>query len=234
MKRTTKIFLASTALLATIGVGTVTALAHGGGDGFRGQRGGGMGMMGGMGGGMMGGGMGGGGMMGGMGGPKVMFWLLDRNEDGAVDRAEFDALREQMFLAKDSNGDGKLTVEDWKGPRAQMNDDDDDDNQGDDDRRGVRRGGMMERLDTDNDGGISKEEFLARPARMFDLADADDDGKVTLDEAESLAQDMRAMNPHRRGGYGRGYEGRRGYPHGGEYRGRDKDRDDRGMMRQGN
>ena len=63
-----------------------------------------------MGGGMMGGGMIGGGMMG----PvmmRMMFALMDTDNDGAVSVAEFQAAHERMFRAADANKDGRLTVE---------------------------------------------------------------------------------------------------------------------------
>ncbi|WP_321341738.1 EF-hand domain-containing protein [Breoghania sp.] len=44
------------------------------------------------------------------------------------------------------------------------------------------RGGMVAMFDTDKDGKISKDEFLARDVRFFDRFDTDKDGVVTKEE----------------------------------------------------
>lgn len=48
---------------------------------------------------------------------------------------------------------------------------------------GDRAGQMMERMDADKDGQITREEFDAQHGGMFARADADGDGKVTREEA---------------------------------------------------
>ncbi len=40
---------------------------------------------------------------------KILFNLLDRNGDGAIDQQEFDAFSNAVFKALDANGDGKIT-----------------------------------------------------------------------------------------------------------------------------
>lgn len=45
----------------------------------------------------------------------VMFWLLDRNGDGAVDKSEVEALRATIFDAVDANKDGSVTREEFLG-----------------------------------------------------------------------------------------------------------------------
>lgn len=43
----------------------------------------------------------------------VVFWLLDRNNDGAIDRSEVEALRTVIFDAVDTDDDGKVTREEF-------------------------------------------------------------------------------------------------------------------------
>src|SRR5690606_35696561 len=41
----------------------------------------------------------------------VILWALDKNSDGAVDRAEADGVRAVIFDAVDANKDGRITKE---------------------------------------------------------------------------------------------------------------------------
>jgi Ca2+-binding EF-hand superfamily protein len=43
----------------------------------------------------------------------VIFWLLDRNNDGAIDKSEVEALRTVIFDAVDTDHDGKVTREEF-------------------------------------------------------------------------------------------------------------------------
>lgn len=91
---------------------------------------------------------------------------LDANGDGAIDKAE--AARHprlaERFATLDKDGDGRLTAAErpqWKARGG----------------RGHKRGmhGGIERMDTDNDGRVSRAEFdaakAAREARMAQFAD---------------------------------------------------------------
>jgi hypothetical protein len=51
----------------------------------------------------------------------------------------------------------------------------------------AQRGGPIDRLDTDDDGFISREEFEMPNHRRAKRADADGDGAVTQEEAENFA-----------------------------------------------
>jgi hypothetical protein len=42
---------------------------------------------------------------------KILFNLLDKNGDGAIDQDEFNAFAKAVFSALDANGDGKITIE---------------------------------------------------------------------------------------------------------------------------
>lgn len=49
-------------------------------------------------------------------------------------------------------------------------------------RGGGHRGEMMKRLDTNGDGAVSKEEFLAGANERFSKMDRNGDGKLTQDD----------------------------------------------------
>lgn len=50
----------------------------------------------------------------------VMFWLLDRNNDGAIDKTEIEALRATIFETVDTDSDGKVTSEEFVAAIGQM------------------------------------------------------------------------------------------------------------------
>jgi hypothetical protein len=110
------------------------------------------------------------------GGHRGMHHLAraDANNDGAITRDEFLARPMQMFERIDANDDGVISAEE----RPQ---------------RGERggRNGHRER-DANNDGQISQAEFAAMSAAHFERLDANDDGRVTREEAD-------AARPHRHG-----------------------------------
>lgn len=58
---------------------------------------------------------------------------------------------------------------------------------------------ILKRLDTNNDGKISKEEFEKPLRKRFALLDLNDDGKVTREEAD-LAGPASMLGPHHRDG----------------------------------
>lgn len=110
---------------------------------------------------------------------------LDTNGDGILDEQELRASMEAAFARADADGDGYLTAGELGAARMA----------GDGDRRtrgpgfalGGRRGGetleeRVKRLDTDRDGRVAKQEFLAVPHPLLRLDDGD--GRLTRDELE--------------------------------------------------
>jgi hypothetical protein len=53
-------------------------------------------------------------------------------------------------------------------------------------------------FDTDGDKALSKEEWIARAAAHFDMADVNKDGKVTPDEARAFHKAMVEKRADRR------------------------------------
>ncbi len=107
-------------------------------------------------------------------GPEHAFTRLDANEDGQITEDEGLAPRRRM-------GEG--------GPRGDMD-------------PAARWDRMLERLDADESGTISQEEFPG-PDHAFARMDADGDGQITQDEAAQMRRGRRGGGP----GMGQGAHG---------------------------
>lgn len=59
------------------------------------------------------------------------------------------------------------------------------------DHKGPRHDRMMEKIDTDKDGKLSKAEFVAAQEARFTEMDADKDGFVTKEEGKAAHEAMR-------------------------------------------
>src|SRR5262249_18477196 len=118
----------------------------------------------------------------------------DANKDGVIDQSEFQASRDKWFADLDTNKDGFVTADELKafgdkmhaesakkhGDQAQANS-----NGADTDKDGKKRdfgARIMERVDTDKDGKISKAEFDAAGQKMFAKLDENKDGKIESNE----------------------------------------------------
>jgi Ca2+-binding EF-hand superfamily protein len=127
----------------------------------------------------------------------------DTNQDGMISRAEFDAAmnarqvrqdrerganRERIFAGLDTDRNGSLSQAELAAVMA---------------RRGAKKGpemqrpmqqgqmGQMRSPDTDNDGKVSITEWLARPDPLFDRGDANNDGRLTREEAAAVVREGR-------------------------------------------
>ena len=101
----------------------------------------------------------------------------DTNADGLISRSEAAALPRlaERFDEIDANKDGQVSFEELRAAR------------------GHRHGGHFKRMDTDNDGKVSRAEALSAAEAAFNRADANGDGFVTQEE-------MRAAHMARHGG----------------------------------
>ena len=125
--------------------------------------------------------------------PKFMLEQMDEDKSGAVDADEFrkhlkplmPPKAEEVFKQRDANGDGKLD-----GPEIdeRMRRDFDDDDSGDISLaewrkhfrpKPIKPEEEFEKLDRDGDGFLTKDEI---PTRVLRDWDADENGKVSLDE----------------------------------------------------
>jgi hypothetical protein len=151
------------------------------------------------------------------------FARLDTNRDGSVTKAEADAARtalhaqfaerrqerredrrEQVFERIDGNRDGAISRAEWDAHAAQRQQRVAARDRDGDGRRDGRRsagggmhtlgGHMFEMADGNKDGRVTLQEAQAAALRHFDMADANRDGQITPDERRQVRQRMRAQH----------------------------------------
>ena len=113
-----------------------------------------------------------------------MLALYDRNQDGVVDRAEFDAARAATFAATDTDGNGMLSLAEYTAEfegrleqqRVRV--------RADAERQARVRFGA---LDTDKDGRMTFAEYQVSGKRLFSRADSNGDGVVDARDPEPAA-----------------------------------------------
>ena len=141
-----------------------------------------------------------------------MFDKMDVNHDGKLDQADRAAHEGQAFDNQDANHDGALSRDEFMaahqhGPRAAgpaaggpdgRRSGRGDGHKGDHGKRGGMM--MMKMADTNNDGAVSKDEFLSAHAKHFDLMDVNHDGQLTKAERQAARAKMRGMGGMRHGG----------------------------------
>ena len=122
-----------------------------------------------------------------------LFDSLDSDADGLVTQAELDAHRAAMFTAADTNSDGALDAEELAARQlARFND-----------RLADRTARMIEARDANGDGLLQPEEMADGPSgRMLARIDTDNDGAISLAEAEAAVGYMQKQRKHRGGWMG--------------------------------
>jgi Ca2+-binding EF-hand superfamily protein len=121
------------------------------------------------------------------GGPGGFLKKADLNSDGAIDQTEFQSSRDKWFGEIDTNKDGFLAADEVKVFSDKMHaewtkkhgDQASNDQKPKHGNFGER---IMKRVDTDQDGKVSKAEFDAAGAKLFARLDDNSDGKVAGDE----------------------------------------------------
>ena len=155
-------------------------------------------------------------------GRNDVFYSLDRNGDNTVSFREFTGAADgqagadnqavDRFRALDTNNDGRLTRDEWRGSSAVFS------------ALDVNRDGVLtraeavgdqrtapdefRRLDVNNDGWVSRSEWHWNTA-AFDRLDANRDGRLVRGEFESTAEALpeppqQQQNATYRAGYDRG------------------------------
>ena len=105
----------------------------------------------------------------------------DANNDGAVTREEYLARPNQRFDRLDADHNGVISTAE----RQAIHDRRGSEHRGGDGHHGDGHRGDRPNADTNNDRQISRQEFSAMGASMFDRIDANHDARVTRDEAEA-------------------------------------------------
>ncbi len=113
--------------------------------------------------------------------PMEILEKSDANRDGAISRAEFIDARRARFAKMDRNRDGYFSDDDL--PRMVRK------------RAGEKVDRVVQALDSNRDGRLSRVEFVDGPTRLFDLGDADRNGLIDRYEMDRL----RARAEARRG-----------------------------------
>jgi Ca2+-binding EF-hand superfamily protein len=99
---------------------------------------------------------------------KEMMHMIDTDKDGTVSKDEWIAYQERVFVALDKNKDGFLEADEFYGPVsgnvipfATLGY-----------AHGLMSKEMFGKLDTNGDGKVSKDEYLALQVKIFEMMDA--------------------------------------------------------------
>ena len=128
----------------------------------------------------------------------AMLHAADLNGDNIVTRAEVRALDEDEFAFRDRNNDGYLDEADASPARQRLRETREEMDIEATGRRMNRRGARLEKLDANDDGRISREEYLGRERAVFDRLDANGDDRITPAELDEAVETFRERRQERR------------------------------------
>ncbi|MEL6750642.1 MAG: EF-hand domain-containing protein [Pseudomonadota bacterium] len=104
-----------------------------------------------------------------------MLERIDTDKSGSISQTEFLEARTSRFDSADANNDGELTADEVA---AQM-----------ERRRNERRAKrMLERMDIDGDGKVTRAEIESQATKRFALMDRDDSGAIEKDEMRRMGK----------------------------------------------
>ena len=98
---------------------------------------------------------------------------IDTDGDGSISRAEWLAYQEKVFAALDKNHAGVVDEKEFLTPSSDLvtfatggy-------------AHGLQTKAMMHKIDTDGDGTVSHDEFIAYQSKVFDMMDSNKSGTV--------------------------------------------------------
>lgn len=108
-----------------------------------------------------------------------MFDTADADKSGTLSLAELEAQRKAEFAAADTNGDGTLSADELSARALAKFQE----------RQAERTQAMLDNLDNDGNGSLSEDELGTGPGeRNFARIDTDNDGAISKAEAEAAMQ----------------------------------------------
>lgn len=109
------------------------------------------------------------------------FQRVDMNKDGKITPDEMKPMAQKRLSRLDRDRDGKVTTAELDATLRE--------------RMEARKARMMERLDLDKDGTVTEAEMNTYVDGLFQTADTDHDGGVTLAEAQALRHSRKSAGP---------------------------------------
>jgi hypothetical protein len=103
----------------------------------------------------------------------MMMSKIDKNHDGKISRDEWLAYQERVWEALDKDGNGVVSAKQFLTPSGTIAS-----FATGGYARGLQTPEMMRKIDTDGDGTISHDEFIADQTALFDLMDTGHSGVV--------------------------------------------------------
>lgn len=109
---------------------------------------------------------------------EAMMHVIDTDGDGTVSKSEWLAFQEKVFSMLDKNHTGTVDAKEFVS------------RSGGDVKsiatggfaRGLRTQAEMHKIDTDGDGTVSHDEYIAYQTKVFDMMDTSHDGMLTKQE----------------------------------------------------
>lgn len=127
-----------------------------------------------------------------------VFEQLDANADGVATPEELMAMRERVFGQFDADANGELTQQEIESAMRQRA-------QGERGRTPPPpRGDRFAALDVDGSGTLSKQEFVQARGPLLERLDANGDGAITRTEAENARISFRDLRQRAGGLFGSG------------------------------